>query len=426
MNKILTICLFILFINLHANAQTGHVLNGAGARSFGMAGVGTAKSTNPTAALQWSPASITQIPTSIEFSSSLISLNTKNYAELDLFYLDPNAPQGTILAGELNDETGNTYLPTLSFVYNPKSEWSFGLTAAGIGGFGVDFRQSASSPLSLLFGDLFSSYKLFQISFTSAYQLTDKLAVAISPTVNIASLELGPIVTTTPFLGAQGILFPAKDEARAIGYGVHVGLTYLVNESLSVGLLYKSKQEFEDFEYDETNGAGSRSKTALDYPMILAAGLSYSGINKTAIALDFRYVDFSSTDGFSNTGYGADFSVKGFGWDNSYFLGLGIERSLSDVLIIRSGYSYSTNPIDDEVSFFSTVAPASVQHSIGVGASYACSGKIDISVGYHHGFENEINGPIILPTSEGGQAVPSISRSVLSTDLFSLDIAFKL
>ncbi len=426
MNRFLLSCFTAVAILAGANAQTGHVLNGAGARSIGMAGVGTAYSANPTAALQWSPASITQIPTSIEFSTSLIALKTNNYSELDLFYLDPSVPQGTILSGILNDETKNTLLPTFSFIYNPKSEWSFGLTAAGIGGFGVDYPQTPSSPLSLLFGDIFSSYKLFQFSMTAAYQLTNKLALAISPTLNIASLELGPIVTATPFVGVAGILFPNQDEAKALGYGLHLGLTYAVNESLSIGLLYKSRQTFEDFEYDELNGAGNASRTSLDYPMILAAGVSYKGIDKMSLALDFRFVDFSSTDGFKETNFDSDFSVRGFGWDNSYFVGLGIERTISDSFTVRGGYSYNTNPVQDEISFFSTIAPATVQHAIGIGASYTCSDKIDLSVGYHHGFENESNGPVILPTSDGGQAVPSITRSTLATEVFSLDITFKL
>lgn len=426
MNRILFICLLTVGINFGVTAQTGHLLNGAGARSIGMAGVGTAYSANPTAALQWSPSSITQIPTSMELSGSLISLQIDNYSELDLSFLDPSVPQGTRLSGKLNDKTKNTVLPTLSFIYNPKSEWSFGLIAAGIGGFGVDYSQTPSSPLSLLFGDIFSNYKLFQISMTTAYQLTDKFSIAISPTLNIASLELGPIVTTTPFVSMTGIQFPEQDEAKAFGYGLHLGLTYVLSESLSLGVLYKSRQVFEDFEYSELNGTGNSSSTSLDYPMILAAGISYKGIEKMSIALDFRFVDFSSTEGIKEAGFDADFSVKGFGWDNSYFVGVGIERIISEAFTVRGGYSYNTNPVQDEVSFFSTIAPATVQHAIGIGASYACSDKVDLSIGYHHGFKNESNGPIILPTPEGGQAVPSITRSTLATEVFSLDVAFRL
>lgn len=424
MKKIFTLLLFTSVWNLYA--QSGHTLNGVGARGFGMAGIGTSYSSSPGNALIWNPSNITDLPTSVELSTSIISLNTTNYSELDLSLLNPMLPAGSVAAGDLSDETKNTFLPTLSFVYNPDNKWSFGLSAAGIGGFGVDFPANNESPLSLLFGDIKSEYRLFQISVAAAYKFSDKLSVAIAPTINLASLELAPITTTTPTIVGGQLVYPQGDKANSTGYGIHVGLTYMPKEDWIIGLMYKSRQEFEAFEYDRQNGIGALASTDLDYPMIIAGGIAYTGFSKTVVAFDYRRIHFSSTDGLSGVGYGSDLSVQGFGWSDSNFYGIGIERSLSDAFKLTSGYSYNTSPIADEISFFSIPAPAVVQHAVGFGLVYSISDRIDVSTGVHHGFRESTKGPIIVPSQNGDLALPSLVESSLSTTVFSLDVGLKL
>ncbi len=414
------VVIFSLFTHL-VDAQTGHVLNGTGAKSFGMAGIGTGYTTGPSTALTWSPASISKMPSTLEISTSLISLNPQNYSAMDLSVLELG-PQGSILEGSLNDSAKDTVLPIISFVYNPDSRWSFGMTAAGIGGFGVNYESSASSPVSVLFGDIKSKYRLFQISLTAAYEITEKLSIGITPTFNIASLELTPISSTAPRIIDGLVFYPSGEETNARGYGFHVGLFYDLNEQFSFGMTYKSRQYFEDFEYDVQNGLGKSATTSLDYPMIVTAGGAFKGFKDFVFALEARMIDFSSTKGLGDIGYGSDLEVKGFGWENSYFFGFGAEYFLSEHLIIRSGYSYNTNPVNASRSFFSTVAPAVVQHAASLGSTYSLSKLIDVSVGYHHGFKATVEGPFILPSPDGGQPVPSLNRSSLATNVFSIDL----
>lgn len=402
--------------------QTGHVLNGSGARSFGMAGVGTGYATSPSTALSWSPAAISKLPSSLETSTSLIRLNPRNYAELDLSILDSRLPAGSILAGDLEDDSKPNFLPILSYIYNPDSRWSFGLTAAGIGGFGVDYQSSESSPVSLLFGDVKSQYRLFQISLTTAYEINDKLSIGFTPTFNWASLELAPISTAVPMIVNGQVVYPSGDKATSLGYGFHAGLFYDHNEDFSLGLTYKSRQYFENFEYSTRDGLGNLARTPLDYPMIISVGGAYKGLKDLVLAVEARMINFSSTPGLGGRGFGSDLAVKGFGWDDAYFLGFGVEYFLSEPFIIRGGYSYNTNPVDEALSFFSTVAPALVQHAASLGSTYTVNDLFNISIGYHHGFKGTVEGPIITPSPEGGQSIPSLVRSSLSTQVFSIDL----
>lgn len=416
----------LILFNHIGNAQTGHVLNGSGARSFGMAGVGTGYATNPSSALIWSPASITKMSSSIEINGSLISLQTKNYSELDLSILDPSLPQGSVLAGDLNDDTKSTFLPIFSYVYNPDSRWSFGLTAAGIGGFGVDYKSSTSSPISLLFGDVKSQYRLFQISLTAAYEINEKLSIGVTPTFNMASLELTPISTAAPSFVNGLLVYPTGDKTDALGYGFHVGLFYEPNEEYSFGMTYKSRQYFEDFVFDSQDRLGNAASTSLDYPMILSVGGAYKGLEDFVLSIEARIINFSSTSGLGSKGYAPDLAVRGFGWNDAYFLGFGIEYFLSEPFTIRGGYSYNTNPIVPEVSFFSSVATALIQHAASLGSTYSVNNLLDVTLGYHHGFKGNVEGPIIVPSSDGGQSIPSLNRSELATHVISLDVTIKL
>lgn len=403
-------------------AQTGHTLNGVGARGFGMAGIGTSYASSPSNALIWNPSLITHLPTAVELSTSIISLNTKNYASLDISLLNPALPTGSVVAGNLHDQADDTILPTFSLVFNPDNNWAFGLSAAGIGGFGADFRTSNESPLSLLFGDIKSEYRLFQVSIVGAYQVNDNLSLAIAPTFNLASLEFAPITTSAPTIVNGLLVYPSGDRANSNGYGVHIGISYRPQESWTIGLTYKSRQVFRSFNYDQINGLGLQASTDLDYPMILAGGVAYAGFSKLIIAFDFRVIDFSSTDGLGQSGYGSDLSVNGFGWQDAYFYGIGFEYALNDSVVLRSGYSLNTNPVVGELSFFSIPAPAVVQHAIGLGVTYKASNKIDLSAGFHHGFEESVSGPIVVPSA----VIPSVVESSLSTKVASLDITFKL
>ena len=67
------------------------------------------------------------------------------------------------------------------------------------------------------------------------------------------------------------------------------------------------------------------------------------------LALDFRRVDYENTDGFSTTGWTQTASVAGFGWDNISILSAGIQYKGINKLPLRLGYTYSSNPIPEEV-----------------------------------------------------------------------------
>ena len=56
---------------------------------------------------------------------------------------------------------------------------------------------------------------------------------------------------------------------------------------------------------------------------------------------------------------------------------------------IRIGYTYSSNPIDDSLAFFSIPATAVINDAAQIGLGYKFSDNVEINGVYHHGFRGK-------------------------------------
>jgi long-chain fatty acid transport protein len=144
MKNLLILVAFALAITLEA--QTGHVLQGAGAVNFSMGGAGVALPVDAAGALQWNPASITA------FDRNELSLSVAYFTAAPEVYAKVVQPDGQggfmTIEGVTEDERGASPLPTLGVVFaNPGSKFAFGVSAFGVSGFGVDYPATTNLPL---------------------------------------------------------------------------------------------------------------------------------------------------------------------------------------------------------------------------------------------------------------------------------------
>jgi long-chain fatty acid transport protein len=253
-------------------------------------------------------------------------------------------------------------------------------------------------------------------------------SIGIQPTVNYASLELEPNPIASP--SAAG--YPVSDKASAIGYGAQFGVFYNSPGGIKLGASYKTAQKFEDFEFTNTNLDGSAASDAsfnMDYPAIISLGLGYS-TDLVDLALDYRYVDYENTDGFAEKGWTSTASIKGFGWKNINILSAGIQYKGIEKLPLRVGYTFSSNPIDDELAFFSTPATAVIKHAFQFGFSYPMTAKLKLNGVYHHGFsdgktEGELMNPLLVSSSNTYGAISGSSVGYeMTTDMVMLGISY--
>ena len=421
--------LFLLF-STFAFSQAGHIMQGVGAVNMSMGGASTAQPLDISGALHWNPATISTFDDKIiRFDIGAFFSSPELTSSLPAGMLGPGAPS---VSGTTKDDRGVSPMPALAMVWGKEgSKHTFGASAFGISGFGVTFPEEANNPLSASFnptensnpinypqmangfGHIESDYMLLQVSGTWAYEVTDKFSIGIQPNINYASLQLMPNPTANP--NSAG--YPSSDKTSSIGYGAQFGLFYDSGFGLKLGASYKTTQKFSEFEFDNTylDNSTSTSKFQMDYPAVISLGLGYSAGN-VDLAFDFRRVDYENTDGFSKTGWTQTASVAGFGWENISILSAGIQYKGINKLPLRIGYTYSSNPIPDEITFFNIPATAIIKDAFQFGLSYEVNDNWKIDGVYHYGDSGEstkgqiLNPRAVSPSNPLG-AIPGSSVS---------------
>ena len=202
-------------------------------------------------------------------------------------------------------------------------------------------------------------------------------------------------------------------------------------KGFKAGASYKTAQYFSDFEFKNTyldNSTGT-NKFNMDYPAILSFGLGYSK-SDFDFALDYRMVDYENTDGFSETGWTPTASVAGFGWDNISIVSAGIQYKGVNKFPLRLGYTYSSNPISNDVAMFNIPATAVIKNAYQLGFSYLAGKNIVLDAVYHHGTSSgktsgQLLNPMFVSSTNPYGAIPGSNVSYdMTTDLIMVGISY--
>jgi len=447
MKKTIPVFLLVL-LSMIGYAQTGHIMQGVGAVNMSMGGAATAQPVDINGALLWNPASIST------FNKRIISVNAGAFfsspelsSSLPAGMLGPGAPA---VSGTTKDDRGTSIMPAIAMVWGKEeSKHTFGVSAFGVSGFGVTFPEEANNPLSPSFdptkpsnpinypqqaggfGYLESDYMLLQVSLAYSYELSDQISIGVQPTFNYSSLQLIPNPLSSP---SMTLGYPESDKASAMGYGAQVGIFFDSQTGFKLGMSYKSPQYFDNFEFenkylDESEAPGNTF--TMDYPGILSIGTGYS---KGAIdlALDYRRVFYENTEGFTDKGWTSTGSVKGFGWNDISIVSFGIQYKGINKLPLRAGYTFNTNPIDDELVFFSAPATAVIKNAFQLGLGYEFTERLTVNGVYHYGTSSgatkgELLNPMMVTADNPYGAMPGTSVSyTMTTSMVMLGINYTL
>lgn len=446
-------------------------MQGVGAVNMSMGGAATAQPLSTEGALQWNPATLSAFDGQI-FSISVGAFfsSPELSSSLPAGAMGPGSPA---VSGLTEDDRGTSIMPSMSFVWGKEdSKHTFGVSAFGISGFGVTFNEETnlpvdgegnpnpnwdpnnSNPINYPqafggFGHIESDYMLLQVGLAYSYEITEKFSIGIQPTFNYAALELAPNPVASPDFPppfGEGRGYPVADKASAIGYGGQVGIFYDSGGVLKLGASYKSKQYFGEFDFDQKYVDGSEAPNVqftMNYPAIYSVGMGLTG-GKFDFALDFRYVDYENTEGFQEIGWqmmemeteGGPMTfptgaVNGFGWKSMSILSLGLQYQATEKLPIRIGYTYSSNPIKDELAFFSIPATAVIENAAQIGMGYTINEKMELNAVYHYGFRgdgasgNLLNPQLITPDNPLGKVPGSSVSYDMSTSMFQLNFVYK-
>ncbi|MFI1744865.1 OmpP1/FadL family transporter [Thalassobellus sediminis] len=455
--------LFLLF-SVSVLSQAGHIMQGVGSVNMSMGGASTAQPLDISGALQWNPASISafdnkiiKLDVGLFFSSPELSSGLPANTLWQPGDFGPNSPGAPPVTGITKDDRGMSPMPAFAMVWGKQgSNHTFGVSAFGISGFGVTFPQDNNAPVDAQgnpnanfnplvnsnpinypqaaqgFGHIESDYMLLQVGFSYAYEISDKFSIGIQPNINYAALELAPNPTAKPNMFG----YPNTDKASVIGFGAQFGLFYDSGFGLKLGASYKTTQKFSELEFNNMypDNTTAKNKFQMDYPAILSLGFGYSA-GKIDLALDFRRVDYENTDGFSKTGWTFDEnmmpSVAGFGWKNISILSAGFQYKGIKKLPLRLGYTYSSNPISEEITFFNIPATAIIKHAYQFGLSYEVNDTWKIDAVYHYGDSNGstegqiLNPRNITPSNSLGAIPGSFVSYNMTTSMIMFGVSYK-
>jgi long-chain fatty acid transport protein len=225
--------------------------------------------------------------------------------------------------------------------------------------------------------------------------------------------------------------YPSTDKASSIGYGAQFGLFYDSGFGLKLGASYKTTQKFSEFEFDNTylDNSTSISNFQMDYHAVISLGLGYS-TGDVDLAFDFRRVDYENTDGFSKTGWTQTASVAGFGWENISILSVGLQYKGINKVPLRFGYTYSSNPIPDEITFFNVPATAIIKDAFQFGLSYEVNDNWKIDGVYHYGnsggkTSGQMLNPMLARTYPPYGAIPGSNVSYdMTTSMIQFGVSY--
>jgi long-chain fatty acid transport protein len=300
-------------------------------------------------------------------------------------------------------------IPAIGVSWPISTKLRAGLSAYGVSGLGVDYRDTAidnptafqpTGPAGLpqfpLIQGEYTQLQIMKFAPTVAYQISDALSVGAAVHITYANLDLRNGSSFNYAFGIQpGVLFKPMD-------WLYLGATYVSAQSVDyenvIGTL------------DPATGFGAFSADLeLEQPQEVGLGVAVEPIlGKLLLEVNYKWIDWSSAEGYEQ-----------FDWDSQNVVSVGAQFKPTEQLALRVGYNYGENPVKEHNGWDGTLNmmgqpndvvnvqgtpfpryyyetfriigfPAIVEHHITAGIGYEVSEKFALNLGYMHAFEETI------------------------------------
>ena len=395
MKKIISLSLFTcLAASSTAYATNGYQLTGIGAYQKGMAGAVTAKPGSAMSAIS-NPAGMARAGRRADFS-------------LEMF-MPERFVDFTASGGEKNYSSAEQYgVPALGWTapIEDGSDIYFGGGIYGTSGLGTDYPETQFSAAGGGFPDIYfagySAIQFWQMAPTIAWNHNDQLTFGVSLNIDYQSVSFKQAFNADTDANGSAETnftnFNLSRTAQAFGYGISLGVLFDINDKLTVGATYKTKQEFSDLKYQLSYGdisdltgnlpitgcpnvatafgpkatcpAGTYTLN-LDFPAMYTLGAAYQ-INKfTSVSIDVKQIEWSSTlKSLDIVGPNGELISLPAGWDDQTIIALGVEVAVNYALKLRAGYNQADAPFKESSTDSNYILPAVTQTHFAFGADY--------------------------------------------------------
>ena len=397
---ILLVLAMVAVVAPPAMATNGDNLIGIGPISRGMGGVGIAAPQDAISAVFANPAGMCFGPycpgSEVNFAGTLFM---------------PNVSASVTTAGQSvsADSDKKVYaIPAIGLSVPITTDWRFGLSAYGVSGLGVDYRNTSIANSTLPFpgnpplvAGSYTQLQTMKFAPAIAYAVDKNFSVGLALQIDYSSLDLG------------------NGSSFNYGIGVELGAIYKSTDMLSFGLTYVTPQEVNYKNVVNLNGNIYSLKLAS--PQQIGLGIALEPIKDTLLVeVNGKWVNWANAKGYDD-----------FDWKDQWVFGIGAQYKPIKPLALRVGYNYANNPVKEHSNFagfnpadpadaptttvqgipfptyyyetFRIIGfPAIVKQHITFGVGYDISKRFAVNAGYTHAFKEDITES---GTNFGNQAV---------------------
>jgi len=404
----------LLFFAQPAFSTNGYQLIGIGSYQKSLAGAATAlPGSNMTAVTN--PAGMLRIGHRADFSMEA--------------FMPERSTDFSALGGAIADSSSEIYgIPAIGWngPVGTRDDMVFGGGMYGTSGMGVDYGSTQMQPG--VYWDGYSSIAFWQMAPSLAWQVSEKLSLGASVNIDFQQVAFQQRMIENPG-PAQTVLmnFDLSRGASAFGFGLSLGMLYDINDQVTLGANYKSKQFFTDLDYQLAYGdiasdggsfpAGTYSLD-LDFPQQAAIGIAVHATQMFTIAADVKWINWSDTmETLAVAGPGVNQVPLDPGWDDQWVFAIGLAYKVNDRLNLRAGFNYGESPIDEASAMNNLILPAVVETHYTFGADYRLDAHWDIGFHYMYVPENTI-------TAGPATTAPPIEIS-LSEQSFGMNLGYR-
>jgi long-chain fatty acid transport protein len=368
----LAIASFAVLAVSPAYATDGYFDFGYGVKAKGIGGAGVAFAQDSIAPAT-NPAGIAFLEDRLDFG-------------LTYFHPDRTASLGgTEYSG---NGTSDFIIPEIGFKYGLSEKIDVALAVYGNGGMNTDYSAPLfDTPAPGTPSDAGIDLSQLFVAPTVSYKITEGHAVGISPILAYQRFKAE---------GLEEFGITNDDYDDSFGLGFRIGYTGKINEYLTIGATYQSRIYASEF--DDYKGLFAEQGD-FDIPSNFALGFAVHPNEKLTFAFDVERIFYSEVNSVGNNlsfarlanGLGSD-EGPGFGWNDVTVIKTGIAYDVTEDLTLRVGYNYTTQPIEEDQTYFNILAPGVVQHHATAGLTWRFRENWELSAFYVHAFEETVKG----------------------------------
>ncbi len=390
-------------IGTPAQATEGYFQHGFGVVSKMMAGTGAGYSQDAMSQAL-NPAGLVGIDNQLNADISFFSPHREVDAE-------GGGPGAVVPNDKVKSDKELFFIPSVAASYQIDDLSAAGVALYGNGGMNTSY-DGGDATCSLGAGGVFcdstAGVDLMQafLQFTYAREIPQ---LEVPGVLEKFSIGGGPIVAYQRFeakglsqFGAFGFSSDPSNltnngHDESFGFGARFGIQAELPANVGIGVTYQLRTYMDEF--DDYKGLFAEQGD-FDVPPALQVGVSWNPIPELTLLFDYKRIWYNDVDAVGNSsGFptpGAllgDDKGPGFGWNNTNVFKFGAQWQVDDQWMLRAGYSYTDQPIDDSEVLFNILAPAVMEHHITGGVEYKLNESHTLQLGGMFAPEATQSGP---------------------------------